>query len=138
MLEICKYIDGISRICKTYVVKKYAEICSFICKICKCLYIAYFAFICTHHFSDGEPFQGQKSLDGRQWPVLRNICLSEFFQVEADIFAFVSPVLPPTWLMADSAEYENKKHCVRWRGRPYFAPRGFAHARERVLLMKGA
>ena len=57
---------------------------------------------------------------------------------KTDIFAFVSPVRPPTWLMADSAEYENKKHCVRWRGRPYFAPRGFAHARERVLLMKSA
>ena len=33
---------------------KYAEICSFICKICISLYIAYIAFICTPHFADGH------------------------------------------------------------------------------------
>ena len=32
--------------------QKYAEICSFICKICISLYIAYIAFICTPHFAD--------------------------------------------------------------------------------------
>ena len=33
----------------------YAEICSFICKICISLYIAYIAFICTPHFADAGP-----------------------------------------------------------------------------------
>ena len=51
MHKICKYIDCISRICKKYAVK----ICSFICKICISLYIAYIAFICTPHFADELP-----------------------------------------------------------------------------------
>ena len=40
---------------------KYAEICSCICQICRTLYIAYFAFICTPHFADGMGKEGQKS-----------------------------------------------------------------------------
>ena len=53
MQEICKYINCINRICKN-MQWKYAVICSFICKICRSVCIAYFAFICTPNFADNS------------------------------------------------------------------------------------
>ena len=42
--------------------EKYAEICSFICKICMSLYVAYIAFIRTPHFADGSDRPGYASM----------------------------------------------------------------------------
>ena len=53
MQEICIYIyiqTVLVKNAKT-VQRKYAEICSFICNICRNLYIAYFVFTCTPHFA---------------------------------------------------------------------------------------
>ena len=54
MQEICKYIDCISQICKTYAVKICRNM-QVICNICRNLYIAYFALIIrTPHFADSD------------------------------------------------------------------------------------
>ena len=56
MQEICKKYANIQTVLVEYAKNmqlKYAEICKFICKICRSLYIAYFAFICTPYFADG-------------------------------------------------------------------------------------
>ena len=48
--EICRKYANIQTVLVKYAKDmhgKYTEICRFICKICRSLYIAYLAFICT-------------------------------------------------------------------------------------------
>jgi len=58
MQNICRiYAPDMHLICK-YMQKKYAEICSKYAEICIGAYFAYFAYICTTHFADGNLSSG--------------------------------------------------------------------------------
>ena len=78
MQEICIYIQTVLVKNAKIVQRKYAEICSFICNICRSLYIAYFAFTCTPHFADasllGHNSQNYDSLGPSELLQLELLC----------------------------------------------------------------